>query len=197
MSTLLLVTDVIAACNTSSELVLKGRASSLSTTKMGLEVGHPLSRFPQLHKWVFTASAQLCTTQNWLLYSQVGEHYASKNNYTIDTPSTRQVFFFSFHTSTLLKLLVVGIRARAFIFNYKLSIWEYCFPEASRMCSYVLMLSFGFQLPFRNTPWFLFGLRKKEICCLPLTLLSNFLENRKWEVKMSLTNELKDPALYY
>lgn len=48
MSTLLLVTDGIAVCNTASDLASKGRASSLSTTKTGFEVGHPLSRFPQM-----------------------------------------------------------------------------------------------------------------------------------------------------
>ena len=63
MSARLLGTDAIAARNTSSEIAPKGRASTLSTTKMEIEVGHPLSRFPLLLKWVFIASAQLCTTQ--------------------------------------------------------------------------------------------------------------------------------------
>lgn len=135
MSTLLLVTDIVTARSTSSDLALKSRASSLGTTKTGLEVRHPLSRFPQVDKWVFTASAQLCMTQNWVLYHPVGEHCASKNDYITDTASTRQVSFLPFHTAALLQLLVESIRASEFVFSYGLYIWEYCFPEASRMCS--------------------------------------------------------------
>lgn len=138
LSAWLLGTDTITAPDTSPKLELKGRDGTLSTTKMGIEVGHPLSTFPLFCRWVFIASAQVCTTQNWLLFSQFGEHYANKNSYTRDTPSTRQVSFVSFlplHTSTLLKLLVISISGGVFIFNYKLHVWEYCFPKASGMCS--------------------------------------------------------------
>lgn len=134
MSAWLLGTDTITARNTSPELALKGRAGTLSTTEMGIEVGHPLSRFPLFCRWVFIASAQPLTAQN-LLHSLFGEHCASKNSYTVNTPSTRQVSFLPLHTSMLLKLLVISISGRAFIFSYKLYIWEYCFPETSRICS--------------------------------------------------------------
>lgn len=121
--------------NASPGLELKGRAGTLSTTKMGIEVGHPPSTFPLFCRWVFIGSAQVCTTQNWLLFSLFGEHYANKNSYTLHTSSTRQVSFLPFHTSTLLKPLVISISGRVFIFIYGLHIWEYCFPKTSGMCS--------------------------------------------------------------
>lgn len=127
-------TDTITAHNTSPMLELKGRAGTLSTTKKEIEVGHPLSRFPRFCRWVFRASAQVCTTQNWLLFSLFGEHYANKNSYTIEH-SLHKASILPFHTSTLLKVLVICITGRVFIFNYKLHFWERCFPKASGMCS--------------------------------------------------------------
>lgn len=135
LSEWLLGTDTITAPNASPELELKGRAGTLSTTKMGIEVGHPLSMFPLFCRWVFKASAQVYITQNWLIFSLFREHYANKNSYTTDTPPTRQVPFLPFHTSTLPKLLVKSITGGVFIFSYKLHIWEYCFPKTSGMCS--------------------------------------------------------------